>query len=206
MPSGPHPNAPHTSSCDTPRWLDFVRAASRDPLRIGAIAPSGRALSHLITRDIDANHGPVLELGPGSGAFTRALLARGVAEHDLTLIEYEPQLARGLMQQYPAARVLQADAARSARWLPPAWHGAAISGLPLLNFTLRSVVAILKAVFGTLRPGGALYQFTYGPRSPIGARVLRHLGLRAHFVGRAWRNLPPAAVYSIARVDGLDIH
>lgn len=203
MHSRPHPNAPQTS-CDTPPWLDFLRAARRDPLRIGAIAPSGRALSHLITRDIDAGRAPVLELGPGSGAFTRALIARGIAEHDLTLIEYEPQLARRLMQRYPRARVLQGDAARSTRWLPPSWHGAAISGLPLLNFALRSVVAILKAVFHTLRPGGALYQFTYGRRAPIAARVLQRLGLSAQFVGRTWRNLPPAAVYRIARVDTAD--
>jgi phosphatidylethanolamine/phosphatidyl-N-methylethanolamine N-methyltransferase len=201
MPSGPLPNAPRAAPCDTPSWLEFLRAARRDPIRIGAIAPSGRALSQLMTREVDPRNGPVLELGPGSGAFTRALLQRGVAEDDLTLIEYEPRLAQRLMQEFPAARVLQADAARSARWLPDAWHGAAVSGLPLLNFALRSVVAILKAVFHTLRPGGALYQFTYGPRAPVALRVLQRLGLRADFVGRTWRNLPPAAVYRIARIE-----
>jgi phospholipid N-methyltransferase len=69
-----------------PDVLFFLRAWTCHPLRVAAIAPSGTALAELITREIAPTCGAVLELGPGTGVFTRALLARGVREEDLTLV------------------------------------------------------------------------------------------------------------------------
>ena len=74
--------------------LSFFTAWMAAPGRVGAIAPSGAALAELITRDINANTGPVLELGPGTGAFTYQLLKRGVRQQDLTLIEYGSDFMR----------------------------------------------------------------------------------------------------------------
>src|SRR6266567_8910505 len=95
--------------------LLFFRALAANPLRVGAIAPSGADLADLITREISAATGAVIELGPGTGVFTEALLARGVQEHDLTLIEYGSDFMRLLQLRFPRARVL---------WMDAAWVGS----------------------------------------------------------------------------------
>src|SRR5262245_33098954 len=68
--------------------LPFFLAWVRNPLRVAAVAPSGPAASSLMAQEITAETGPVIELGPGTGVFTRALLRRGVSQQDLTLVEY----------------------------------------------------------------------------------------------------------------------
>ncbi|HYF53350.1 MAG TPA: hypothetical protein VEA41_03745, partial [Salinarimonas sp.] len=70
--------------------VPFLKAWLRQPLQVAAVAPSSRALAGLMTRGIGPCTGPVVELGPGTGSFTRALLERGVAEADLVLVESEP--------------------------------------------------------------------------------------------------------------------
>ena len=75
----------------------FLLAWLRAPLRIASITPSGPRLAGLMTKEISALTGPVLELGPGTGVFTAALLKRGIAERDLTLVEYEQDFATLLL-------------------------------------------------------------------------------------------------------------
>lgn len=180
--------------------LLFFRSLAFNPRSVGAIAPSGANLASLITSEITPASGPVLELGPGTGVFTEALLSRGVRESDLTLIEYGSDFMRLLQTRFPRARVLWMDAS----WM--ASHdlfeeplGAVVSGLPLLNFAPKKVIAILAAAFGSLRAGGAFYQFTYGMQCPISKPVLDQLGLQATCMGRVLLNIPPASVYRITR-------
>lgn len=180
--------------------LLFFRSLAFNPRSVGAIAPSGANLASLITSEITPASGPVLELGPGTGVFTEALLSRGVRESDLTLIEYGSDFMRLLQTRFPRARVLWMDAS----WM--ASHdlfeeplGAVVSGLPLLNFAPKKVIAILAAAFGALRAGGAFYQFTYGMQCPISKPVLDQLGLQATCMGRVLLNIPPASVYRITR-------
>jgi len=172
-----------------------------DPLRVAAVAPSGEALARLITRDIQPDDGPVLELGPGTGVFTKALLARGVSERDLTLVEYGSEFMRMLQFRFPQARVLWMDAAQLGRYeiYAGAPVGSVVSGLPLLSMSPRKVTSILAGTFRYMRPGGAFYQFTYGLRCPVPRPILDRLGLKATLVGRVARNIPPAAVYRIVR-------
>lgn len=181
--------------------IPFFRAWIANPLQVAAVTPSGQALADLMTSEIKPDTGPVLELGPGTGAFTRALLARGVHEHDLTLVEYGSDFVRVLGQRFPEARVLWMDAARlaQARILSGAPYGAVVSGLPLLSMSPKKIIAILSGAFGYLRSGGSFYQFTYGPRCPIPLRVLDRAGLKAICIGRTLMNVPPAAVYRISR-------
>lgn len=182
--------------------LAFFRAWVSNPLQIAAIAPSSAALASLITSEISAESGPVLELGPGTGVFTRALLARGVRERDLTLIEHSANFAGLLRQRFPAARVHHMDAARLAaadHLFKDATVGGVVSGLPLLSMGTRRVMAIVAGAFDRLRPGGAFYQFTYGPNCPVPRRVLDRLGLKATRIGGTLCNVPPAAVYRISR-------
>lgn len=186
------------STMDT---LNFFRAWIADPLRIAAVAPSGPALANLITSEISGESGPVLELGPGTGVFTRALLARGVQEQHLTLVEHSLEFVDLLRQRFPAARVRRMDAARLAAG-NLAEHdkvGAVVSGLPLLSMKPGKVLAVLAGAFSRLHPGGALYQFTYGPGCPVPRRVMNRLDLEATCIGRAVLNVPPAAVYRIRK-------
>ncbi|MFC4732238.1 class I SAM-dependent methyltransferase [Salipiger abyssi] len=179
----------------------FFQAWFKDPLRVAAVAPSGRSLAKLITSEIDVVHAPVLELGPGTGVFTRALLDRGLAQKDLTLIEFGQEFAILLEQRFPTARVVQANAASLSKLqlFPHASVGAIVSGLGLLSMSPRMVIAILQGGFAYLRPQGAFYQFTYGPRCPVPRPILDRLGLKARRIGGTMFNVPPASVYRITR-------
>lgn len=181
--------------------LFFFRSWVADPRRVAAVAPSGPALARLITREIHPAQGPVLELGAGTGAFTRAILDRGVSEADLTLVEYGSGFAEVLRHRFPRATVLEIDAARLGRngAVPEGRFGAVVSGLPLLAMSERKTLAILRSAFRCLGPAGCFYQFTYGYRCPVSARVLDRLGLEATRVGVAFNNLPPASVYRLCQ-------
>ena len=181
--------------------MGFIRAGLAKPRQIGALLPSGDALARLITSEIDPSGGSIIEFGPGTGVFTRALIDRGVCEQDLMLVEANPHFAPLLQRTFPEARLLQRDAARlvASDFAGVGPVGAVVSGLPLLNMPLRKIFAIVATAFGHLGTGGALYQFTYGWRCPVPRPILDRLGLKAVVVGRAMRNLPPATVYRISR-------
>jgi phospholipid N-methyltransferase len=187
--------------CAPSDYVRFFRSWIADPRRVAAVAPSSVALSHLMTHEILPASGPILELGPGTGAFTRALLARGLRESDLTLVEYGSDFAPILQRRFPEARVLCMDAAQLAKHdlFPDATVAAVVSGLPLLSMRPRKVISILSAAFVYLQPAGSFYQFTYGPRCPVPRLMLDRLGLKARRIGTTIRNLPPAAVYRISR-------
>ncbi len=190
-----------TRASTTMENVGFFRAWLSDPFRVAAVMPSGAALADLMTSEVHPAHGPVLELGPGTGVFTAALLRRGLAQEDLALVECGSEFVERLTRRFPQATLLQMDAARLKR--VPLFEqrplGAVISGLPLLSMPPRKVLAIMDASFARLRDGGAFYQFTYGLSCPISRVLLDRLGLKAVNIGRAWANVPPAAVYRITR-------
>jgi phospholipid N-methyltransferase len=181
--------------------LPFFCAWAAHPLRIASAVPSGKALGRLITAQVNPGLGPVIELGPGTGVFTRALVERGVANSALVLVEYTPQFAQVLQRRYPEARVLCMDAAglRHVPWRHEQPAGAVISGLPLLSMPPGKVLSILSAAFSRLRVGGSVYQFTYGLRCPVPDRVLDRLGLASQSIGWTFSNFPPAQVYRLTR-------
>lgn len=182
--------------------LIFLRSWLRNPRRVGAVAPSGQALARRITAEITPASAPVIELGPGTGAFTQALLLRGVPPDRLVLIEADRAFARALEARFPTLRILAMDAARLGRVDPlfgDARAGAVVSGLPLLAMPAEVVDAIVGGAFAQLRANGSFYQFTYGPRCPVPRATLDRLGLVAERIGFALWNLPPASVYRIRR-------
>lgn len=181
--------------------LTFLRALTSDPGMVGAIAPSGNALARLITSEIRRDSGHVVEFGAGTGAFTQALLAQGVREKDLTLVEYRSDFAELLKERFPEARVVRMDAGNlyKQKLFNNAPVGAIVSGLPLLNMSSRKILSILTGAFRHMRPYGAFYQFTYGPRCPVPRTFLDRLDLRATCLGRALINIPPATVYRITK-------
>jgi phospholipid N-methyltransferase len=183
------------------RSLSFFLQWLSAPLRVGAVAPSSPQLARAITVEISAESAPVIELGPGSGVFTRALIERGIPQARLALVEQSPAFAGQLKVQFPQARVLCMDAARleARAALGGGRAGAVVSGLPLLLMPAQTVATILERAFEGLQPEGAFYQFTYGLRSPVSREVLDRLGLVAVRVGMVLGNFPPAFVYRIRR-------
>jgi phosphatidylethanolamine/phosphatidyl-N-methylethanolamine N-methyltransferase len=183
--------------------FSFWRAWLRAPRSVGAVAPSGPSLARLMTRHVNQQHGPVIELGPGTGVFTRALLASGLPMHRLALVEADPVFADALSQRYPQAHVLRMDAAKLGDTLSlfgDERASAVISGLPLLSMPREQVAAIIRGVFARqLHATGALYQFTYGHRCPLPRQLLEQLDLEAVRIGSVLFNLPPATVYRIGR-------
>lgn len=168
---------------------------------MAAVAPSGHALASLITAGIDGQTGPVLELGPGTGVFTRHLIARGVREENLVLVERSASFAHVLARRYPRARVVQTDATLLADTpvLPEARFGAVVCGLGLIGMPESDVRAIVSGAVGHLRPEGSFSLFTYASRCSVPPHVVADLGLHATKVGQTWRNLPPASVYRLRR-------
>src|ERR1700730_7294049 len=89
----------------------FIRSWMEKPLATGAVMPSGRplarAMAHCVSADLP---GPVVELGPGTGAVTAALIEQGIAPSRLMLVEFNPTFCRLLRSRYPEATVVQGDA------------------------------------------------------------------------------------------------
>ena len=177
-------------------WADnlrFLRALIARPRSIGAIAPSSPALAEAIARQIDPQIGPVLEVGPGTGVITEAILARGVTPERLTLLEYDEDMAQHLAGRYRRARVIQGDAFDLDRALGMnhVTFGAIVSGVPLLNHSIPRRQAFMQGLLKRLMPGAPLIQFSYGANAPVpplpGTSVAR--------TATVFANIPPAKVW-----------
>jgi phosphatidylethanolamine/phosphatidyl-N-methylethanolamine N-methyltransferase len=174
----------------------FIRSWIEKPLSTGAVMPSGKLLARTMARLVDpAVPGPIVELGPGTGPVTEALVARGVDPARLVLVEFNPVFCRLLRSRYAGATVVQGDAYRLKHLLgsllrEPA--AAVVSGLPLFTKPLRTRLRLISDAFGLLQPQAPFIQFTYALVSPI-PRTLP--GVHAHATERIWLNLPPAQVW-----------
>ncbi|MFY0662820.1 MAG: hypothetical protein JXR15_20185 [Shimia sp.] len=153
-----------------------------------------------ITQNIQAEDGPVIELGPGTGAFTTALIRRGIAAEQIFAMECNPCLAEALAARTPGLRIVCDDAESVAHLMPFDTPAATVlCGLPLLSMPPEKVFGILRASFSVLKPESRFRLFTYGVRCPVKQVVLEQLGLVAHRVAFVPRNLPPASVYYLQR-------
>jgi phosphatidylethanolamine/phosphatidyl-N-methylethanolamine N-methyltransferase len=174
----------------------FLRSWMEKPLSIGAVRPSGKMLARAMAAYVDPEiGGPVVELGPGTGAVTEALVQQGVDPARLMLVEFNPSFCRLLRTRYPEATVIQGDAYGIRRLLgglmrDPA--AAIISGLPLMTKPLRTRVRLLNDALHMLVPGAPFVQFTYAVMSPIPRKPV---GVSAEASERIWMNLPPARVW-----------
>src|SRR5262245_30542317 len=85
----------------------FIRSWFERPLSTGAVTPSGRVLARTMARYVDPDiSGPIVELGPGTGPVTEALIAEGIAVERLVLVEFNPGFCQLLRTRFPAATVL----------------------------------------------------------------------------------------------------
>lgn len=175
----------------------FIRSWLEKPLTVGAVAPSGRFLARTMARYVDTDiPGPVIELGPGTGPVTEALVERGVDPSRLVLVEFNPVFCRLLRARYPQAMVVQGDAYSLKRLLEgqlqyPA--AAIVSGLPLLTKPLKARLRLINEAFALMRPEAPFIQFTYSMTTPPIPKGLTNVKTEAS--ERIWMNLPPARVW-----------
>lgn len=190
-----------TESTHLCEFTTFAKAWLRSPLKVGAVVPSGPVLARAITSEINEATGSVLELGPGTGVFTRALLARGVTAENLTLLEYDPKLAKMLCARFPDVRIVSACATKldSLGLYDEKSVGAIVSGLPLLSMPHGTIHRILEGAFSQLCENGAIFQFTYRPLCPVPRKVMKSLDLHSVCTSFSLRNLPPAWVFAIRK-------
>jgi phosphatidylethanolamine/phosphatidyl-N-methylethanolamine N-methyltransferase len=176
----------------------FIKSWFGNPSLAGAVSPSGRFLARTMARYVDPHgSGPVVELGPGTGAITEALLQRGIAPSRLVLLEFDATFCALLRRRFPGVRVIQGDAyhlGESLRALLEQPAAAVVSSLPLLNKPERERLTLLSDAFGLLAPEGCFVQFTYGLASPV-PRKNAKLTFHAEVSPPVWLNLPPARVW-----------
>ena len=154
-----------------------------------------------MTQGLMATCGPVIELGPGTGVFTAALLRRGIPAAQVGVIEASESFAAALSLRFPQVAVIHDDAAR-IRHVTPFGLGAAdlvICGLPLLSMPQAKVLRIVAGIMRVLKPDGELRLFTYGQRYPIPAAMLSRLSLVAQRRTFVPLNMPAASVYAVVR-------
>lgn len=183
----------------------FFKQWVRRPLSTAAVSPSSRFLARRIVAALPPGTQRVIELGAGTGVFTRAMLDSGIAMDDLLAIEFNPALQRYLVQNFPGLNVIQADARELqkveevAHFLERGPVQAMVSGLGLLSMTRETQRTILASVFALMPPDGVLVQFTYGPVAPVAVEVMNELGLTAVRRSFTLLNVPPASVYTFTR-------
>jgi phosphatidylethanolamine/phosphatidyl-N-methylethanolamine N-methyltransferase len=175
----------------------FLQEWFANPQRTGSLAPSSpqlaAAMAHWLPADPESF---VLELGPGTGAVTEALIKRGLREDRLVAIERNPKMARLLREKFPRAQIIIGDAwhldhlLRSRRE-PIESVGAVISSLPLLNFPHTEAEDLTQKIRSVLEPEGNWVQYSYhlGKKQVRGAASFK---LRASKI--VWLNFPPARV------------
>jgi phosphatidylethanolamine/phosphatidyl-N-methylethanolamine N-methyltransferase len=175
----------------------FLREWFADPQGTGAIAPSSPQLAAAMARWLPPDPDSyVLELGPGTGAVTAALLQRGLREDRLVAIENNPTLAGLLRKRYPRAHVITGDAWDLDSLLlgqikPIASVGAVISSLPLVNFSLAQAERLAEKIRTVLEPQGTWVQYSYHIHKRRTRGATRFQLLASKIV---WFNLPPARV------------
>lgn len=174
-------------------WLD-------SPGKTGAVAPSSPFLARKMAASVDISlPGPVIEIGPGTGPVTEALLEHGVPEERLVLVEYSPEFCALLRKRFPKALVIQGDAYALAKTLSgqvsePA--AAIVSSLPLFNQPPHMRKKFADEAFALMQPGSPLIQFTYAMASPL---PRRQAGMTADVSDWVLRNIPPARVWVYRR-------
>jgi phosphatidylethanolamine/phosphatidyl-N-methylethanolamine N-methyltransferase len=175
----------------------FLREWFADPQRTGSVTPSSPKLAAAMARWLPSDpESYVLELGPGTGAVTQALIERGLREDRLVAIENNPKLARLLHRRFPRAHIITGDA----------WHldvllreqaepiesvGAVISSLPLLNFPPAEADTLAEKIRAILERGGKWVQYSYHLGNGHHKSATRFHRLASKIV---WLNLPPARV------------
>jgi len=176
--------------------MRFLRSFLANPLRVASPVPSGKKLARTIAGQIDPEPGgSVVELGPGTGAVTAAILERGVPPEQLIAIETDRDFAAQLRARFPRVRILEGDAFAFRDLIAPFVNGTPlrtiVSGIPVLNRPLSLTGPLLANAVTALKPGAPFVQFSYGTEPPIAPGS----GIEVRHAATVWQNLPPMHIW-----------
>jgi phosphatidylethanolamine/phosphatidyl-N-methylethanolamine N-methyltransferase len=195
-------DAPRPRSSEISERLKFLAAMFRSPRRVSSVTPTSRQTAVEMARPIDCRSGlPVLELGPGTGPITRAILDRGIAPENLYAIEYSADLCRHLEKAFPGVNIIHGDAFDLDATLAGTGvllFDCVISGIPLLSFGPGRSNGLLAGALDRVPPGRPMVQITYSAKAPLQPSDPR---VRMRRSARIVRNLPPASVWLYSRPD-----
>jgi len=181
----------------------FLAEFVRRPFHTASLTPSSRHLAEAMIAWADLKSAEtVVELGPGTGAFTRLILRHLAPRARLICVEINPVLARRLAERFPRARVVNDSAENLARHLNATGLGVdcVISGLPWVILSGEEQKRLLQPAVRAMRPGGTFSTFGYSHAAwlPAGRRfktMLEESFSSVDISRSVWRNLPPAFVY-----------
>ena len=180
--------------------LKFFKGWIDKPKAVGSIVPTSSIAARRMASVVDPDSGlPVLELGPGTGVITRAILARGVKPENLYSIEYSDDFVRHLTAQFPGVNIIKGDAFDLDATLGDRrgmMFDSVVSGVPLLNFPVAQRIRYIEDLLGRIPPGRPIMQLTYGPLSPVPAGRGDYKVEHYDFV---LRNIPPTQLWVYRR-------
>ncbi len=181
--------------------LRFIEAFLREPLAVGSLWPSSTTLSRAVVNSCEFRpDDTVVELGPGTGAFTELLLERLDGRGRLIAVETSLTNIEVLRRRFPPCRVIHDSAENLPSHLGRRRADCIISGLAWGNMPPRSQDRILEAIWNSLSPEGQFVAFAYAhafwlPTSLRFRRLLSENFARVETTPIVWRNLPPAYIY-----------
>lgn len=180
--------------------IRFFKGMMQGPKTVGSIVPTSSITARKMASVINPHSGlPVLELGPGTGAITKAILSRGVKPEKLVAVEYSTDFYEHLVRLYPGVNFINGDAFNLDKTLgsmKDQTFDSVVSAVPLLNFPMQARIALLESLLDRLPAGRPVVQISYGPVSPIIARPDRYHIQHFDFIVR---NIPPAQLWIYRR-------
>ena len=176
--------------------IRFIKGLVDQPKSVGAIFPTSSITARRMAQIVDLNSGlPVLELGPGTGVITKAILEKGVAPDQLYSVEYSDNFIPHLREGYPEVNFIHGDAFDVDAVVESSGvsqFDCVISALPLLNFPSAQRVKLIEDLLKVIPAGRPIIQFSYGPFSPV---VASGGNYKVQHYGWVARNLPPAQLW-----------
>jgi phospholipid N-methyltransferase len=181
--------------------LVFLREFLQHPQQIGSVVPSSRYLEQRLVRETNAGTArAIVELGPGTGGTTRALLRAMRPDARLLTIDLSPTFCARLTSRVhdPRLIVQRGSAEHIEAYLRSsglARADAVLSGIPFSTMPTEVADRIARAIAAALAPGGRFV--AYQVRAHVARFATPYLGEpRKH---REWRNVPPLHVFTWTR-------
>lgn len=178
----------------------FLGRMTKEPRRVGAVLPTSTTTSNVMAREalkaVSSSDEFIVELGPGTGCITRALLEQGVAPDKLICVELDPELHQYMTEQFPELQIILGDAAQLKSMLAERCGkvGAIVSAIPMINLPTAKRKAIVQACYDVLKPQGKIVQITYRTQPAMAIP-----GLKRAFAKFVFWNLPPAFIWSLTK-------
>lgn len=178
----------------------FLKGMISSPDTVGSIIPTSRVTARCMADQIDTSSKlPVLELGPGTGVITKAILNRGIDPKDLYCVEYSDEFTRRLKIMLPDVNIINGDAFDLDNVLGDmrnAKFDTIITSMPLLNFPMMARKRLINDLLERMPDGRPIILFSYGATAPVPTE-----GEDFDVTSIRWviRNVPPARVWAYTR-------